>query len=33
MKTGPSGALAQRFHSKITRLWIGASLLAGVGGP
>src|SRR5512143_3567226 len=33
MKTGPSGALAQRFlTSKITPLLIGASLLAGVGG-
>jgi multidrug efflux pump subunit AcrB len=33
MKTGPSGALAQRFlTSKITPLLIGASVLAGVGG-
>jgi hypothetical protein len=33
MKTGPSGALAQRFlTSKITPLLIGASLLAGIGG-
>ncbi len=33
MKTGPSGALAQRFlTSKITPLLVGASLLAGVGG-
>jgi multidrug efflux pump subunit AcrB len=33
MKTGPSGALAQRFlNSKLTPLLIGASLAAGVGG-
>jgi multidrug efflux pump subunit AcrB len=33
MKTGPSGAIAQRFlNSKLTPLLIGASLVAGVGG-
>jgi multidrug efflux pump subunit AcrB len=33
MKTGPSGAIAQRFlNSKLTPLLIGASLAAGVGG-
>jgi multidrug efflux pump subunit AcrB len=33
VKTGPSGAIAQRFlNSKLTPLLIGASLLAGIGG-